>query len=43
MESKHFYFYALTALNVVTIANSSGIWDILIESNYRVTEADDIV
>ena len=43
MESKHFNFYALTVLNVVTIANPSGIWDMLIESNYRVTEADDTV
>lgn len=39
-ESKHFNFYALTSLNVVTIAKPSGIWDMLIESNYRVIEAE---
>lgn len=43
MESKLFNFYALTVLSVVTIANLSGIWDMLIEPNYRVTEADDTV
>ena len=34
MESKHFNFYASTALNVVTTANPSGIWDMLIESHF---------
>lgn len=29
-----------TALNVVTTANPSGIWDMLIESHFRVMEAD---
>lgn len=43
MENKYFHFYAVTTLNVVTIANPSGIWDTLIESNYRVTKADDTV
>lgn len=43
MESKHFNFYASTVLNVVTIANPSGIWDMLIESHFRVMEADDTV
>lgn len=42
-EKKHFNFYALTSLNVVTIANPSGIRDMFIESNYRVIEADVMV
>ena len=43
MESKHFNFYTSTVLNVATITNPSGIWEMLIESPFRVMEADDTV
>ena len=43
MESKHFNFYTSTVLNVATITNPSGSWEMLIESHFRVMEADDTV